>query len=109
MCVFDQLINRMIICLENPSGFLGGLDGKESVCNAEELVQSMGWEDPLEKGMATHSSILAWRILWTEGPGGYSPWGCKESDLQFPHSILAYEGRVSICLDPVFSIGPQAE
>ena len=33
-------------------------------------VQSLGWEDPLEKGMATHSSILAWRIPWTEEPGG---------------------------------------
>ena len=36
----------------------------------ETLVQSLGWEDPLEKGMGTHSSILAWRIPWTEEPGG---------------------------------------
>ena len=36
----------------------------------ETWVRSQGWEDPLEKGMATHSSILAWRILWTEEPGG---------------------------------------
>ena len=36
----------------------------------ETWVQSLGWEDPLEKGMATHSSILAWRIPWTEEPGG---------------------------------------
>ena len=36
----------------------------------ETWVQSVGWEDPLEKGMATHSSILAWKIPWTEGPGG---------------------------------------
>ena len=36
----------------------------------ETRVQSLGWEDPLEKGMATHSSILAWRIPWTEEPGG---------------------------------------
>ena len=35
----------------------------------ETWVQSLGWEDPLEKGMATHSSILAWRILGTEEPG----------------------------------------
>ena len=33
-------------------------------------VQSLGWEEPLEKGMATHSNILAWRILWTDEPGG---------------------------------------
>ena len=43
-------------------------------------VQSLGQEDPLEEEMATHSSILAWRIPWTEEPDGYSPWGCKESD-----------------------------
>ena len=41
----------------------------------ETWVQSLGWEDPLEKGMATHTSILAWRIPWT-----VYPWGCKESD-----------------------------
>ena len=35
----------------------------------ETQVQSVGWEDPLEKGMATHSSILAWEIPWTEEPG----------------------------------------
>ena len=38
-------------------------------------VQSLGWEDPLEKGMAIHSSILAWRILWTEEPGGIESMG----------------------------------
>ena len=36
----------------------------------ESWVRSLAWEDPLEKGMATHSSILAWRIPWTEEPGG---------------------------------------
>ena len=47
----------------------------------ETWVQSLGQEDPLEKEMATHSSILAWRIPWTEEPGGlYSPRGRKESD-----------------------------
>ena len=46
----------------------------------ETQVQSPGREDPLEKGMATHSSILAWRIPRTEEPGGYSPWGRRESD-----------------------------
>ena len=41
-------------------------------------VQSLGQEDPLEEGMATHSSILAWEIPWTEEPG--SPWGHTQSD-----------------------------
>ena len=40
----------------------------------------LGWEDSLEEEMATHSSILAWKSPWTEEPGGYSPWGHKESD-----------------------------
>ena len=46
----------------------------------ETQVQSLGWKDPLEKGMATHSSILAWRIQWTKSLVGYSPWNHKESD-----------------------------
>ena len=46
----------------------------------ETQVQSLSQEDPLEKEMATPSSILAWRIPWTEEPGGYSPWDHKESD-----------------------------
>ena len=47
----------------------------------EIWVRSLGQEDPLEKGVATHSSILAWRIPWTEDIVGHSPWGCKESDM----------------------------
>ena len=46
----------------------------------ETRVRSLGWEDPLEKGMATHSSTLAWRIPWGRSLVGYSPWGRKESD-----------------------------
>ena len=46
----------------------------------EIWVRSLGREDPLEKGMATHSSILAWRIHGQRSLEGYSPWGCKESD-----------------------------
>ena len=43
----------------------------------ETWVSSMGWEDPLEKGKATHSSILAWRIPWTEEPGGLQSTGSQ--------------------------------
>ena len=49
-------------------GFPGGSDGKESACNARDPASIQ--EDLLEKGMATHSSILAWRIPWTEEPDG---------------------------------------
>ena len=51
-------------------GFPGGSDGKNPPAMRETWVQSLGWEDPMEKGTATHSSVLAWRI----------PWGCKELD-----------------------------
>ena len=48
----------------------------------ESSVQSLVWEDPLKKGMATQSSIFAWKIPWTEESlVGYSPWGHKESDM----------------------------
>ena len=43
----------------------------------ETWVQSLGWEDPLEEGMATHSSILAWRIPWTEEPGRLQSMGSQ--------------------------------
>ena len=46
----------------------------------ETQVQPLGQEDPLEQGMAIHSSILAWRIPWTEEPGGLQSWGLKDSD-----------------------------
>ena len=46
----------------------------------ETQIQSLGWEDPIEKGMATHSSILTWSIPWTEEPGSLHPWGHKELD-----------------------------
>ena len=46
-----------------------GADGKELVCNAGDLGSILGWEDCLDKGMATHSSIPAWEIPWTEESG----------------------------------------
>ena len=47
----------------------------------EIWVQSLDWDDLLEKEMATHSSILAWKIPWTQVPGGLQSMGCKESDM----------------------------
>ena len=58
-------------------------------------VQSLGWEDPLEEEMATHSSLLAWKIPWTEEPGGLQPMGGiqftgrKESDMAEQLSMRA--------------------
>ena len=49
----------------------GGSNGKESACDAGGPIQSLGWEGPLEKGMATHFCIPAWRISWTEKPASF--------------------------------------
>ena len=70
--------------------------GKESACKAGELDLIPGCEDPLEEGMATHSSILAWRIQWTEEPGELQSIGSQRvrhdwGDLAHMHMFL-YEG-----------------
>ena len=61
-------------------GFPGGSEGKESACNTGDPGLISGSEDPLEKGMVTHCSILAWIIPWTEEPRELQSMGCKESD-----------------------------
>ena len=61
-------------------------------------VPSLGWEDPLEEDMATRSSILAWKIPRTEEPGGYGPWGRKESDTTKHAHTHKTSGRcMSLC------------
>ena len=62
------------------SGFPGGSVVKNLPAMQVTWVQSLGWEDPLEKGMVTHSNILAWNIPWTEEPGGLQSRGSKVSD-----------------------------
>ena len=69
----------------------------------ETWVWSLGWEDPLEKGMTTHSNILAWRIPWTEKPGGLQSMGGKELGTTewLTHMMLLCEGYFSV-LSPIF-------
>ena len=55
------------------------LSGKESSAKQETWIQSLGWADSLEKEMATHSSLLAWEMPWTEEPGGLQPTRLQES------------------------------
>ena len=68
---------------KNFLGLPGGTRGKETTCQCRrgKCVRSLGQKDPLEEVMVNHSSIVAWRIPWTEEPGRYSPWGCKELDM----------------------------
>ena len=81
-CVFmhSSYISAIYPLIESHLGFLGGSDGKESACNSgrqETQVQSLSQEDPLEKGMATHPSVLAWRIPWTEESDGVQKMGSQ--------------------------------
>ena len=79
-----QTTKALLWCSESSTPVCLGLPrssvGKESACSAGAWVRFLGWEDPMEKEMATHSSILAWRIPWTEEPGGLQVHGVKELD-----------------------------
>ena len=82
-------------------GFPHGPNDKQSACSAGDWVQSLGWEEPLGKGAASHSSILAWRITWTEEPGGLQCMGLQrvEKDwvtntFTFPVIIMATHSSV---------------
>ena len=67
--------------MERKVCFISGASIAQSVKNLTAMqVRFLGWEDPLEKEMATHSSILAWRIPWTEEPGELQSMGSQESD-----------------------------
>ena len=82
-------------------GFPGGSVVKHLPAMQETLVQSLGWEDPLLQKMATHSSILAWEIAWTEEPGGLQSTGLQELD-KTEHAFtlcLHYPG----CQNPILS------
>ena len=65
-CHLKHLFNKKI---NNKLNFPRGSVSKESACNVGDLVRSLDWEDPLEEGMAIHSSTLAWRFSQTEEPG----------------------------------------
>ena len=67
---------RTAFLLTEPEGFSAGSDGKEAAVQ-ETWVQSLGREGPLEEDMATHSSVLAWRMPWTEEPGGLQSMGLQ--------------------------------
>ena len=75
-----------------------GFSGGSVVKNPEIWVQSLGREDPWEKKMATHFSILAWKIPWTEEPGGLQSWGHKESDTteQLTHKHTQWSVRIAV-------------
>ena len=62
-------LDKQLMMVYTWASFPGSSAGKESACNAETWVWSLGWENTLEEGMATYSSTLAWKVPWTEEPG----------------------------------------
>ena len=62
----------------------------------ESYVQSLGWEDPLEKGMATHSIILAWEILWTKRPGRLQSMGSQIVDHNLSDQHTSKKATISL-------------
>ena len=71
---------QMSLCMNSKCIFPVAQMVKNLPAMQETQVRSLGQEDPLEKGMAIHSSILSWRVLWTEEPGGLQLWGPKQLD-----------------------------
>ena len=68
-----------MLCLKLVTGFSGGSVVKNLPANAGDVSSISGWEDSLEKKMATHSSILAWEISWTKEPGRLQSRGLQKS------------------------------
>ena len=64
---------------------------KHQFAMQETQVQSLGWEDPLEKGMTTHSSTLAWKIPWTEDPGGIHSMGSQRDVTKRLHFLFFFQ------------------
>ena len=77
MVLFVQLWSQIVIHPVNKFLKIIIFLRMKSKIMQEMWVQSLGWEDPVGKGMATHSSVLAWRIPWTEEPGGLQSTGSQ--------------------------------
>ena len=83
----------------------GSLDGKESACSEGDPGLIPGWKDPLEKGMAAHSSILVWKIPWTEEPGRlYSLWGHK--GLKTSEQLTHRHAHTHTHTQPIMTVNP---
>ena len=80
ICI-GQKYNKTLVIKTKIWTFLVTQTVKNLPAMQETRVRSLGWEDPVKEDLATHSSILAWRIPWTEELANYSPWGHKGPDM----------------------------
>ena len=92
-------------------GFPGGSVVKNPHAMLETWVPSLGQEDSLEEEMATHSSILTWRISWTEEPGGLQSMGCKELDMTevTEHACTPGKGHRTNKPQPIWRISEKSK
>ena len=79
---------KILLSYDSFLGFIDGSVVKNPPAVQEMQVRSLGWEDSLEKEMATHSSILSWKVPWTKSLGGYSPWGRRVDTTEHAHSAM---------------------
>ena len=91
--------------------FPGGSDGKESACSIGDPGSILGWEEPLEKAMASHSSILVWRIQWPEEPGGLQSMWSQRVGHDWATNTRTWHlvGTVSVCVTPGVLISRELE
>ena len=82
ICNYLSAISKIYIVLYSITAAPGGSVANNLPAKQKTPIQSLGQEDLLEKEMAIHSSILAWRIPWTEGPGGLQSMGSQKSQTQ---------------------------
>ena len=94
-----------ILCFSTSRGLPGGSEVKRLPAMQETWVWSLGWEDPLEKEMVTHSIILAWRIPWTEKPGRLQSTGSQrvEHDWATSHTLTHSASQFSFHLTVIVS------
>ena len=94
--IFNKNIKTSQLCSVYTGASLVAQLVKNLPAMQETWVWSLGWEDPLEKGMATHSTTLTWRIPWTEDLVGYSPWDCNKSDTTERLTFLAFPSAYTV-------------
>ena len=97
--IFQVTVNKSLLTTHMcHMGFSGGSGVKNLPTKQEMQVMSLGWEDPLKKEMATHSSILAWRIPWTEEPGRLQSMGLQTVGHDWATSIKSNQIKERKCV-----------
>ena len=114
LCFCEQSVDGQLGFSMGVGGLPWGLDGKESACRARDLGSVAGWEDPLEKGMASHSRSVAWRMPWTEEPGGLQSVGSQRARHDWASNTFIFTftwgSSLNRCVRPIYCfISPNSQ